>query len=83
MKEWLFWGAALRVIFESYLELTLCITIGIINMYWPEDDFAVVVNNIFAISLAVTIVAMPLYTSFFYGCNIDNMDDAEFKSKFG
>ena len=83
MKKWLFWGAALRIIFESYLELTISITIGIIHMYWPADDFAVIYNNIFTIAMAVIVIIMPLYSSIFYGLNVDEMDETEFKSKFG
>ena len=79
MKKWLFWGAALRVIFESYLELTICITIGFLHMQWPSDDFAVAYNNIFAIVMAVIVIMMPLYSSVFYGWHIEDMDDAEFK----
>ena len=34
MKESLFWGTPLRFLFESYLELSICVTIGLINLDW-------------------------------------------------
>ena len=35
-KNHLFWGAALRFIFEAYLELILSIGIGIAAMSWED-----------------------------------------------
>ena len=69
-KNFLFWGAALRFIFESYLEIGLCVTIGLVTMEWNKDNFAVFYNNIFTFGLLIAILIMPLYTSIFYGWNI-------------
>ena len=83
MKNWLFWGAALRFVFESYLELSLCIFIGLINMKWSYDDFSTGYNNVLNLAFMAVVFVMPLFTSIFYGRNIDKMDDEEFKKKFG
>ena len=82
-KNYLFWGAALRFIFEAYLELALCAVIGFTSIHWVKDDFSLFYNNIFTIGMICSVLMMPLFTSIFYGCKIDQMDDDEFKSKFG
>ena len=82
-KNYLFWGAALRFIFEAYLELILSIGIGIAMMSWDFDNFATVYNNVFTILFAVIALLMPFYTSIFHGWNVDKMDDEEFSEKFG
>ena len=82
-KNYLFWGAALRFIFEAYLELALCIFIGLYRMHWVKDDFSIFYNNLFTIAIAATVFIMPFFTPLFYGWNIEEMDEVEFKRKFG
>ena len=82
-KSYLFWGAALRFIFEAYLELVLCILIGLSKMRWVKGDFSIFYNNLFTIGVAIVVFIMPFFTSVFYGWNIDKMDEVEFKRRFG
>jgi len=83
MRNFLFWGAALRFVFEAYLEISVCTTIGIATMEWKSDNFAIFYNNLFNIGLAAVLLIMPFFTSLFYYFNADNMDDEEFEIKFG
>ena len=83
LKKHLFWGVAIRFLFEAYLEMTLIVFIGIAKMDWVEGDFAITYNNVFTIGLAFPLSIMPLFTSVFYGWNIDNIDEDEFAEKFG
>ena len=83
LKEKLFWGAAIRFIFESYLEMTICVCIGILTMEWLENNFASYLGNLLTIALTVAVCIMPLFTSVFYALNMDNMEDQEFNTKFG
>ena len=32
LKKDLFWSVALRFVFESYLELSICVTVGLLNL---------------------------------------------------
>ena len=82
-KNHLFWGAALRFLFEAYLELVLSIGIGIATMSWEDESFATMYNNVFTIIFAVIALLMPFYTSIFHGCHIDKMDEDNFSEKFG
>ena len=34
MKSQLYWGVPLRFLFEAYLELLICVTIGLLNLEW-------------------------------------------------
>ena len=37
----LFWSVPLRFIFEAYLELVICVTIGLMNISWVSDNFSI------------------------------------------
>merc|ERR1712151_786975 len=82
-RNFLFWGAVLRFFFEAYLEMALCVCIGLKSIKWDEDNFAIFYNNVFTFAIAGGIVILPLFTSIFYGCKISKLDDEEFKTKFG
>ena len=74
----MFWGAALRFIFEAYLEIGLAVVIGLVSMQWGGNSPAVYYNNIFTFGLLAACIAMPVYILGFYGWNLDKMDDEEF-----
>jgi len=82
-SNFLFWGAALRFIFEGYLGTALCVCIGLTKMEWEEGNFGVEYNNYFTFGLAIALLIMPFYTSLFYGWKINELDDEEFTEKFG
>lgn len=82
-RNFLFWGALLRFFFEAYLEMALCVCIGLKSMEWVEDNFAIFYNNVFTFAIATGIGILPLFTSLFYGCQLKKLDDEEFKRKFG
>ena len=75
LKQNLFWSTALRFIFESYLELVICITVGMLNLEWSQDNFSMSYNTIWTLSFALIVLILPLFTSFFYYCRIDEVDD--------
>ena len=83
MKKQLFWSMAIRFVFESYLELVICVAIGLLNLQWSSKNFSITYCSIFNIVFAVIVLVMPLLTSIFYYINIDRVDEEEFKRKYG
>ena len=83
MKKQLFWSMAIRFVFESYLELVICVTIGLLNLEWSSKNFSITYCSIFNIIFAVIVLVMPILTSIFYYINIDRVDEEEFKRKYG
>ena len=83
LKQNLFWSTALRFIFESYLELVICITVGMLNLEWSQDNFSMSYNTLWTLSFAFIALILPLFTSFFYYCRIDQVDDEQFTKKYG
>ena len=41
LRKKLFWSIPLRFIFEAYLELVICVTIGLMNISWVSDNFSI------------------------------------------
>ena len=78
LKKNLFWSTALRFVFESYLELTICVTIGLLNLDWSQSNFSIVYNTIWTISWAFIVLILPLFSSIFYYCRIDQVEDEKF-----
>ena len=75
----LYFGSSLRFIFEGYLEMTIAIIINIVNIEWTyEMSFSVLYNNLFAVSMAIILILLPLYIWFYYNANISRMDDEHF-----
>ena len=83
MKKQLFWSMAIRFVFESYLELVICVTIGLLNLQWSSQNFSITYCSIFNIVFAVIVLFMPLLTSIFYYINIERVNEEEFKRKYG
>ena len=54
-------------IFEAYLELGLCVFIGLYKIHWVKDDFSIFYNNLFTIGVAASVFIMPFFTSAFHG----------------
>ena len=78
LKENLFWSTALRFVFESYLELSICVTIGILNLEWSNSNFSIVYNSIFTACWALVLFILPLFASVFYYCRLGSVDDEQF-----
>ena len=78
LKKNLFWSTALRFVFESYLELTICVTIGLLNLEWSQNNISIVYNTIWTISWAFIVLILPLFCSLFYYCRIDKVGDEKF-----
>ena len=83
LKDRLFWGTAIRFIFESYLELVICVTIGIKNIAWSQENFSISYCTVFTCVFAAIVLIMPLFTSVFYYCKIDKVDDDQFTTNYG
>ena len=83
MKKQLFWNTALRFIFEAYLELVICVTIGLLNIDWDPNNFSVQYCSIFTIIFAFAVLFMPMFASIFYYCRIDSVEESVFKEKYG
>ena len=83
MKKKLFWSIALRFVFESYLELVICVSIGLLNLRWSEDNFSIAYCTIFTIVFAVIVLIMPILTSIIYYWNIDRIEEETFKKRYG
>ena len=83
MKDQLFWSTALRFVFESYLELVICVTIGMLNISWESENFSTQYCTIFTVVFMIIVVLMPLFTLVFYYWKIDSLEEEEFKKKYG
>ena len=83
MKEGLFWSVPLRFMFEAYLELSICVSIGLLNLQWDNKNFSIQYNAIFTIVFVILVILMPLFTLVFYYYKIDSVEDEEFKTKYG
>ena len=83
MKKKLFWSIAIRFVFESYLELVICVTIGLLNLRWSEDNFSIAYCSIFTVVFAVIVIIMPILTSIVYYWNIDRIEEETFKKRYG
>ena len=83
MRKKLFWSAALRFIFEAYLELVICVTIGLINIGWASENFSIQYCSVFTVCFALVVIFMPLYTLLFYYYKIDSVQEHEFQTKYG
>ena len=83
MKESLFWSVPLRFFFEAYLEMVICVAIGMLNLQWDNKNFSIQYNAIFTIVFVILVILMPLFTLVFYYYKIDSVEDEEFKTKYG
>ena len=83
MKEGLFWSVPLRFMFEAYLELSICVSIGLLNLQWDSKNFSIQYNAIFTIVFVILVIILPLFTLIFYYCKIDSVEDDGFKTKYG
>ena len=83
MKDTLFWGTPIRFVFESYLELVICVTIGMINISWSQDNLSIPYCTIFTMGFTGAVLIMPLFTSVFYYWKIDMLEDKQFTSDYG
>ena len=83
MKDQLFWSTALRFVFESYLELVICVTIGMLNISWESENFSTQYCAIFTVIFMIVVFFMPLFTLIFYYWKIDSLEEEEFKRKYG
>ena len=83
MKKQLFWSTALRFIFESYLELVICVTIGLLNLSWDKENFSVQYCTIFTAIFAAAVLILPIFASVFYYCKVDSVEEEIFREKYG
>ena len=74
---------SLRFIFEAYLELVICVAIGMLNLQWDPKNFSIQYGTIFTILFVILVIFMPLFTLIFYYYKIDSVEDEEFKNKYG
>ena len=54
-----------------------------LNLEWSQDNFSMSYNTIWTLSFAFIVLILPLFTSFFYYCRIDQVDDEQFTKKYG
>jgi hypothetical protein len=79
----LFWGTLIRLMLEGYLELSLSVFVSLKNMSWEYEGYSVLYNNVFSIIVTVMLVSMPMMIYGFYMCNVDEMEEEEFKVRYG
>ena len=82
-KEKLIWTFPLRYLFEGCLELTISVTIGIIKLRWDEENYHVIISNIFAIVMITVMAIFPLFLILNYPCRKARIHEKEFKDKYG
>ena len=79
----MFFGVALRFVFEAYLEFGLCITIGILNLGWDQTNMSINYCSVFTVVFAIIYLLMPLYVGLFYYINIDKVENEHFRKRYG
>ena len=83
LANFVFYSMILRLFFESYLETSLSVFVGLTNMVWDSDNPSLTYNNIVTIVCTVILLALPIFIVTFYYCHIDNLTDETFNRKFG
>ena len=83
LKKKLFFGVALRFIFEAYLEFGLCIIIGMYHLDWNKTNLSVNYCSVFTVIFGVLVTLMPFYVGLFYYFNIGKVEDKGFKQRHG
>ena len=63
-----FWRAALRFLFQGYLELCLSVFIGWHQMDWQELTASVLYSNLFTIAFTFLLLALPIWLILFFCC---------------
>ena len=79
LEKALFWGTLVRFLFEGFLELCFSVFVSIDGMTWEGVDYNIIYNNIFSCILSLMLVGLPFFIFFFYGLNVDNLDDEKFE----
>ena len=74
LKEILFWPVALRFVYESYLELVICVAIALLNLEWNSENFSIGYTTIFTIFMGLVIIALPCFTGIFYYCHLSKVE---------
>jgi len=78
LEKALFWGTLIRFLFEGYLELCFSVFVSIDGLTWDTEFNSVYYNNAFSMILSAMLVGLPFFIFFYYGLNIDSLDDDEF-----
>ena len=82
IKSKLFWPIALRFVFESYLEFTICVTINVMNLYWSNINPSVSNCSMFSLTFIAALI-MILSTTLYYFCKVSKLEDEAFTKKYG
>lgn len=64
--QFAFWGAALRFLFQGYLELCLSVFIGWYEFHWSGRNMSVQYSNIFMIAFTAILLAFPIWIPVFF-----------------
>ena len=86
ISEKLFWGSFLRLMMESYLEITLAIGINVAIFHKSVGVYAfpgVILSNVIAIIFAVASFALPFFFLIFYTKKTGRWNELVFVKKWG
>ena len=74
-SHFVFFGSILRLFFEGYLEFTIAICIGAVNLNWEANQgFAVAYCNVLTILIGIILAGLFIYIPVYYLVNIDLLD---------
>lgn len=84
VSGFIFWGAALRFLFQGYLELCLSIFIGWYSINWSRDaSFQTIYSNIFTITFTVILLILPIWITVFFCYNQKKLNEPSYRRKYG
>ena len=82
IKTKLFWPIALRFIFESYLEFTICVTLNVMNLQWSNVNPSVSYSSILSLTFIAALILILSITLYFF-CYVSKLEDEAFSKKYG
>ena len=74
LKAILFWPVALRFIYESYLELAICVIVSLLNLEWSRHNFSIGYSSVLTIFFGLVMLGLPCFTMIFYYCNLSKVE---------
>lgn len=79
----LYWQVLIRLVFFMYLELALSCFVNLAGLQFAPNDFSAIVSNIVTLLFTLIIIGLPVFIWTYFGCNVKEINDAEFDKKFG
>lgn len=81
LKEKLFWNAPIRMLTESYSIIAMCALINLMEI--GKGNSFRITNTVSSIVAIVLVILLPILVPVFLYKNWENLNDEDFKKKYG